>query len=467
MSIPTVAIVGRPNVGKSTLFNRILKKKLAVVEDVPGVTRDRNYASAVYEGRRFTVIDTGGFEPDKGRAAVIGPEAGLSEASLHEAGLPAQMREQTELAVLEADIIIFMADAREGLSAADRNVAEVLRKSGKPVVYCVNKVDGPKLEEEIYDFYSLGAGEIFAVSALHGPGFTELMDRVLELLPPETEGEEDETPVSNIAIIGRPNVGKSTLLNTLTGQKRAVTSPVPGTTVDPVDTMVKFYGKTYNFVDTAGLRSRGKITSGIEKYSVIRALKAVERCDAAILLIDAFEGVTEQDKKIGGIAHEEGKGIIIALNKWDLLEKGGKTFDDYVKKVREEMKYLDYAPVVAISALTRQRIGKLYELVDEVVEHGKQRVTTPELNGILDSAVRAQAPGMFKGRRIKFYFGTQVDVSPPTFVFFVNRPEGVHFSYLRYLENRLRERHSFAGNPVRIFLKKRKRDDGRERTPGH
>ncbi|MHB8174276.1 MAG: ribosome biogenesis GTPase Der, partial [Nitrospirota bacterium] len=300
-----------------------------------------------------------------------------------------------------------------------------------------------------------------------GPGFSELMDRVLELLPPETgANEEGEVSVSNIAIIGRPNVGKSTLLNALTGEKRAVTSSTPGTTVDPVDTIVKYYGKTYNFVDTAGLRSRGKITAGIEKYSVIRALKAVERCDAAILLIDASEGVTEQDKKIGGIAHEEGKGIIIALNKWDLLEKGGKTFDDYVKKVREEMKYLDYAPVVAISALTKQRIGKLYELVDKVMEEGLKRVSTPELNNILDSAVKGQAPGMFKGRRVKFYFGTQVGVSPPTFIFFVNRPEGVHFSYLRYLENRLRERHAFMGNPVRIFLKKRKRDDDRERAPG-
>ena len=461
MNIPTIAIVGRPNVGKSTLFNRILGKKLAVVEDIPGVTRDRNYASAVYEGRRFTVIDTGGFEPEAGPRAAGRPETGLPA----EVGLSAQMREQTGLAVHEADIIIFLVDAREGLSVVDQNVAETLRKSGKPVIYCVNKVDGPKIEEGVYDFYTLGAEEIFPVSALHGPGFTELMARVMELLPPQATGEEGEAPAPNIAIIGRPNAGKSTLLNALTGQKRAVTSPVPGTTVDPVDTLVRFYGKTYNFVDTAGLRSRGKITSGIEKYSAIRALKAVERCDAAILLIDAFEGVTEQDKKIGGIAHEEGRGIIIALNKWDLLEKGGKTFDDYVKKVREEMKYLDYAPVVAISALTKQRIGKLYELVDEVLEQGKKRVSTPELNEILDSAVRAQAPGMFKGRRVKFYFGTQADVSPPTFVFFVNRPEGVHFSYLRYLENRLRERHSFAGNPLRIFLKKRKREDGRERTP--
>jgi GTP-binding protein len=446
LGIPTVAIVGRPNVGKSTLFNRILKKKLAVVEDVPGVTRDRNYAAAVYEGRSFTVIDTGGFEP------------------VSEDNVLSQMREQTELAVQEADLIIFIADAREGLSISDLKVAEILRKSGKPVLYCVNKVDGPKLEEEVYDFYRLGAEELYPVSALHGPGFVELMDRMLELLPPETEVSEAEEIAANIAIIGRPNVGKSTLLNALTGSKRAVTDNVPGTTVDPVDIEVKYYGKTYNLVDTAGIRSRGKIATGIEKYSVIRALKAVERCDAAFLLIDASEGVTEQDKRIGGIAHEEGKGIIIVLNKWDLVGKEEKNFDDYVKKVREEMKYLDYAPVVAISALTKQRIGKLYELVDEVVAEGRRRVSTPELNNILDSAVKAHPPGIYKGRRVKFYFGTQVGVSPPTFIFFVNRPEGVHFSYLRYLENRLREKFAFKGNPVRIFLKKRKREE-EERTP--
>ena len=438
MTIPTIAIVGRPNVGKSTLFNRILGKKVAVVEDVPGVTRDRHYAVAEYEGKRFNLVDTGGFEP----AA--------------EDNLLAQMREQTTLAIEEADVIVFMVDVKEGLNASDEKVAEILRRSGKPVIYCVNKVDGPKLEQEVYDFYRLGAEELFSVSALHGGGFSDLMDRLAEMLPePGEKEEEEERP--RIAIIGRPNVGKSSLLNALMGKKRAVTDDRPGTTVDSIDTPVTFYGKHYVLIDTAGIRSRGKVARGVEKYSVIRAMKAIERCDVALLMIDASEGVTEQDKKIGGLAHEEGKGIIIVLNKWDLIEKETGTFEEFVKKVRLEMKYLDYAPVTAVSALTRQRIGGLYELVDEVVDQGRIRVSTHKLNEILESAVRAHPPGMHKGHRLKFYYITQAAVSPPTFIVFVNRPEGVHFSYLRYLENRLRHEYGFNGNPIRIFMKKRRR----------
>ena len=440
MGIPTVAIVGRPNVGKSTLFNRILKRKLAVVEDIPGVTRDRNYATAIYEGRRFSLIDTGGFEP----AA--------------EEGVLAQMREQTMLAVEEADVIIFVMDVRDGLNASDLKVAETLRKSGKPVLYCVNKVDGPKLEEEVYDFYRLGADELFALSALHGPGFTDMMDRLLEALPPETRTTEEDEAVANVALIGRPNVGKSSLLNALTGEQRMVTDNAPGTTIDAIDTSIKYYGKKYNFIDTAGIRSRGKIAQGVEKYSVVRALKAVERCDVALLLVDAAEGLTEQDKKIAGIAHEEGKGLVIILNKWDLVEKGNKTYDEYVRQVREGLKFADYAPVVAVSALTRQRIGKIYELIDEVVVEGRKRISTHKLNDVLERAVKAQAAGIHKGHRIKFYYITQAAVSPPTFILFVNRPEGVHFSYLRYLENRLRFDFGFHGNPVRIFLKRRRRE---------
>ena len=440
MAIPTVAIVGRPNVGKSTLFNRILHKKLAVIEDVPGVTRDRNYASAEYDGRRFNLIDTGGFEP----AA--------------DEGILVQMREQTTLAIEEADVIVFVMDVKDGLSNADLAVSELLRRSGKSVLYCVNKVDGPRLEDEVYDFYRLGADEVVSVSALHGPGFSEVMEKLMELLPPETEIPDEEDIYAKVAIIGRPNVGKSSLLNTLTGENRAVTFNMPGTTVDPIDTSVKYYGKSYNIIDTAGIRSRGKIAAGVEKYSVIRALKAVNRCDVALLVIDAAEGITEQDKKIGGIAHEEGKGVIILLNKWDLVEKDEKTHDEFMKKVRLEMKYLDYAPVVAISALTRQRIGKIYELVDDVVEEGRKRVTTHRLNDVLDRAVKVQQPGFHKGHAVKFYYITQAGVSPPTFIAFVNRPEGVHFSYLRYIENRLRDEFGFRGNPVRIFLKKRRRD---------
>lgn len=442
MALPAVAIVGRPNVGKSTLFNRILKKKLAVVEDVPGVTRDRNYADAEYEGRGFLLIDTGGFEP----AA--------------EEGILAQMREQTTLAVQEADVIIFVMDAKEGLLASDEKVADILRKSGKPVLYCVNKVDGPRYEEGVYDFYRLGAGEIYSLSALHGPGFSEMMDALVERLPEGAGPAVAEGDVPNVAIIGRPNVGKSSLLNALSGTTRMVAHNEPGTTVDAIDTRVAYYGREYNLIDTAGIRSRGAISRGVEKYSVIRAVKAIERCDVVLLMVDASEGLTEQDKKIGGLAHEAGKGVIIVLNKWDLVEKDDATFGEYIKKVRTGMKYLDYAPIITISALTRQRIGKIYELVDEVIEAGRTRVPTPKLNDVLEAAARAHQPPMYKGRRLKFYYITQGAVSPPTFIIFVNRPEGVHFSYIRYIENRLRENFGFTGNPVRIFLKRRRR--GRE-----
>ncbi|MGA2193595.1 MAG: ribosome biogenesis GTPase Der, partial [Nitrospirota bacterium] len=318
-------------------------------------------------------------------------------------------------------------------------------------------------EDAVYDFYSLGVDEVLPVSALHGQGFGEMMDRLIDMLPPESATPDDEEAAANVAIIGRPNVGKSSLLNALTGEKRAVTDNTPGTTVDPVDTTVTYYGRQYNLVDTAGIRSRGKIAAGVEKYSVLRAVKAVERCDVALLLIDAAEGLTEQDKKIGGIAHEEGKGIIIVLNKWDLVEKDTNTLNEYTQRVREGMKFLDYASIIAISALTRQRIGKIYQLVDEVVEHGRTRVPTPKLNDLLINAVKAQPPGMYKGHGIKFYYATQAGVSPPTFVVFVNRPEGVHFSYLRYIENRLRREFGFQGNPIRIFLKRRRRG---ESVPG-
>ena len=439
MPIPTVAIVGRPNVGKSTLFNRMLGTKKAVVEDAPGVTRDRNYAICEYEGRRFNLVDTGGFEPAARE------------------GLLSQMKEQTTLAIEEADLVVFMLDVKDGLNASDMKVAEILRRSGKPLLCLANKVDGPKDEEALYEIYRLGAGEIVPVSSLHGRGFREFMERLLKLLPQPEGGEAgEEEPFASIAIIGRPNVGKSSLLNALTGSTRAVVYDEPGTTVDAVDTVVKYYGRRYRLIDTAGIRSRGKIARGVEKYSVVRALKAIGRSDAALLLIDASEGLTEQDKKIGGLAHEEGKGIIIALNKWDLVDKDEGTLDEHVKKVRLGMKYLDYAPVISISAMTGQRTGGIYKLVDEVVGEGRKRVPTPRLNQALEDAAREHPPGLFKGRRIKFYYITQAEVAPPTFVLFANRPEGVHFSYIRYLENRLREGFGFTGNPVRIILKKRR-----------
>lgn len=441
MPLPTVAIVGRPNVGKSTLFNRIVGRKLAVVEDTPGVTRDRNYETVTYDERRFILIDTGGFEPAS------------------EDGLLSQMREQTLLAVEEADVIILVMDAREGLSVSDLQVAEILRRSGKPVMYCINKVDGPRHEDGVYDFYRLGAETLYPVSALHGPGFHDMMDELVGHLPETPPEQALEEVFANVAIIGRPNVGKSSLLNALTGEQRMVAHDHPGTTVDSIDSRIKFYGKTYNIIDTAGIRSRGSISLGVEKYSVIRAMKAIDRCDVALVMVDAFEGLTEQDKKIAGIAHEEGKGVIVVLNKWDLVEKDDSTLGKYMDTVRNGMKFLDYAPVITVSALTRQRIGKLYELIDQVVEAGRVRVSTPKLNNMLKQATAAHPPSLYRGRRLKYFYITQGEVSPPTFIIFVNYPDGVHFSYIRFLENKLRENFGFIGNPVRIFLKKRKRTE--------
>jgi len=443
--IPTVAIVGRPNVGKSTLFNRILKKKVAVVEDIPGVTRDRNYARADYEGRAFNLVDTGGFEPQA------------------KEGIMAQVREQTQFAVEEADVIIFLLDAKAGLTPSDELVAELLRRSGKKVIWLVNKVDGPKLEYDAAEFYRLGPDNLITISALHGPGFSDLMEALMETFPPETDEPVEEEVSARVAIIGRPNVGKSSLLNTLTGSHRTVAHDMPGTTVDTIDTRVRYYNKDYTLIDTAGIRSRGKIARGVEKYSVIRAMKAIERCDVALLLIDSAEGLTEQDKKIGGLAHEEGKGVIITLNKWDLVEKETNIYEGYVKIIRNGMKYLDYAPIISISALTRQRVGKVYELVDKVVAEGEKRIPTPKINDVLQSAIRTHVPGLHMGKRIKFYYITQTGTKPPTFTIFANYPDGVHFSYVRYLENRIREEFGFMGNPVRIIIKERKRETLEER----
>jgi len=388
----------------------------------------------------FNLIDTGGFEPEA------------------EEGILAQMRRQTTLAVEEADLVVFVMDVKGGLTASDESVAGLLRRSGKPVMYLVNKVDGPKLEEESFDFYKLGVDELFTVSALHGPGFHDMMERLVGMLPEGGEDEEDETG-TRVAIIGRPNVGKSSLVNALAGEDRMVAFDEPGTTVDSIDTMVKYYGRPYTLIDTAGIRSKGKIAWGIEKFSVVRALKAIERCNVALLLIDASEGLTEQDKKIGGIAHEEGRGVVILLNKWDLVEKDDSTLGEYIKKVRTGMKYLDYAPVLTVSAITRQRIGKIYDIIDEVYAESRKRIPTPELNELLERATASHPPRMYKGRRLRFYYATQTAVAPPTFVMFVNRPEGVHFSYVRYLENRIRDAFGFGGNPVRIVLRRRRRGD--------
>ncbi len=435
--------MGRPNVGKSTLFNRIIGRNLAIVEDMPGVTRDRNYAEAVWEGKHFLLVDTGGFEPE-----TMDP-------------MYSKMREQTSLAIEEADIIIFLMDGRQGLLPADIEVSHRLRASGKPVLYAVNKVDGAKHEELIPDFYRLGIDTLVPLSAQHGPGFSELMDELWRMLPemtPEGIGKKDEAAVPRIAILGRPNVGKSSFVNSLTGADRMIVSPAAGTTRDAVDSLYQYYGRSYVLIDTAGIRSRGRISQGVERYSVMRAIKSLSRADVALVLIDASEGITEQDERIAGLVHEEGKGLIIILNKWDLVQDKEEAYKAFMAEIQERLKFASYAPVLTISAITRQRITKVFDMVDSVVKESEKRVPTAELNRVFEQLTAAHEPPLYRGRRVKYYYITQVGSRPPTFIAFVNYPDGVHFSYLRYIENNLRKNFGFAGTPVRIFVKKRREE---------
>ncbi|MEK6726063.1 MAG: ribosome biogenesis GTPase Der [Deltaproteobacteria bacterium] len=435
---PIVAIVGRPNVGKSTLFNRISGTRKAIVDDMPGVTRDRNYLDVTWNDHTFTLIDTGGFEPE------------VKE------GLLAQMREQAMLAVEEADLIVFLADGKEGLMPADFEVADLLRRSTKPLVFAVNKIDSQKRMEGLYDFYSLGLPEPIPVSAEHGTGTDDLMDRILSLIPKYSEEPLSED-VTRLAVIGRPNVGKSSLVNKLLGYERVIVSDVPGTTRDTIDTLLTVDDKRYLLIDTAGIRKKGRVSQKLEKYTVVQALRSMDRCDVVLLMIDALEGVTEQDTKVAGYAHDRGKGCVIVVNKWDLIEKETKTYEKYVDDVRFKLKYLAYAPVISISALTGQRAVKVLEVVDKVSAECSRRMGTGVLNRAFQEMTKGHMPGMYMNRAVKFYYITQTSAKPPTFTLFTNFPEGVHFSYERYLENKLREAFGFEGTPIRLQFRKRGR----------
>lgn len=438
MSKPVVAVVGRPNVGKSTLFNALAGQKIAIVKDTPGVTRDRIYADVSWLDREFTMIDTGGIEPDS-KDIIL-----------------SQMREQAQIAIDTADVIIFITDVRQGLQDADSKVADMLRRSAKPVVLAVNKADNyDKFLPDVYEFYNLGIGEPFPISASSRQGLGDLLDEVVSHFP-EGAGMEEEDERPRIAIVGKPNVGKSSILNKLAGENRAIVSDIAGTTRDAIDSTVVYDGREYVFIDTAGLRRKSRIKEELERYSIIRAVTAVERADVVLMVIDAVEGATEQDAKIAGIAHERGKGVIIVVNKWDAIEKNDKTMREYENKIRQILSFMPYAEIMYVSALTGQRLNKLYERIDMVIANQTMRIATGVLNEILMEAVAMQQPPSDKGKRLKLYYMTQVSVKPPTFVIFVNDKQLMHFSYTRYLENKIREAFGFRGTALKFFIRERK-----------
>ena len=438
MSKPIVAIVGRPNVGKSTLFNKLIGERRSIVEDTPGVTRDRIYAEAEWNSHKFILVDTGGIEPKS------------------EDTIPKQMRTQAEIAVATADVIIFMCDVRAGLLADDRDIAIMLKKSGKPIVVAVNKADKVgDLPYEFYEFYELGfEREPIALSSLHGTGSGDLLDAVIEEC--NFEGaEDDDEGIINVAVIGKPNAGKSSIINRMCGEERVIVSDIAGTTRDAVDTRVENSHGIYNFIDTAGIRRHSKVEDRIEKFSVIRANMAVERADVCLLMIDAKDGVTEQDEKIAGIAHEAGKACIIVINKWDAVEKENNTVNEYNKKIRTALAYMPYAPIIYVSALTGQRCANIYELINKVFAESQKRITTGMLNDLLNDATTRVQPPSDKGKRLKVYYMTQTQVAPPTFVIFCNSEELFHFSYRRYIENCLRDTFGFEGTPIKIVIRQK------------
>ena len=440
MAKPLVAVVGRPNVGKSTFFNRIVGKRIAIVEDTPGVTRDRIYGDAEWLTHQFTLIDTGGIEPMK------------------EDIISVQMRRQAELAIDTADVIIFLVDGREGLTAADEDVAHILRRSKKPVVLAVNKVDHPKFEETAYDFYSLGIGNPITISAEQGLGLGDLLDEVVAHFPQHEEEEEHES--TNIAIVGKPNVGKSSLMNALLGYERTIVSEIAGTTRDAIDTPFEYDGEPYVLVDTAGIRRKRAIEDEtVERYSVIRSLGAIRRADVVLIVVDATQGLSEQDVKIAGYVHEEGKASVVIVNKWDAVEKDTYTMDAFKKKMAADLAFMDYVPFLFISAKTGQRVSKVLELAKHAYAQNCMRVSTGKLNDVIAEAITMMEPPSDKGRRLKIYYATQVSTRPPTFVLFVNDPEMMHFSYKRYLENFIRKSFEIDATPIRLIVRARGRND--------
>ncbi len=435
-----VAVVGRPNVGKSTLFNAVAGKNISIVEDTPGVTRDRIYQDVDWLDYNFTLVDTGGIEPDTNDTIL------------------AQMRDQAEIAIETADVIIFMCDVKQGLTDADTAVADMLRKSAKPVVLCVNKVDSFKRDNlDVYEFYNLGIGDPFPISASNKQGIGDLLEEVVKHFDNKGDEEEEDDSI-RVAVIGKPNVGKSSIINKLCGENRLIVSDVAGTTRDAIDTEVKYNGKKYTFIDTAGLRRKNKVKEKLEEYMILRTVTAVERADVAIIVINADEGVTEQDAKIAGIAHDRGKAVIIAVNKWDLIEKDNKTVNEFTKKVRSTLSFMQYAEIIFISAETGQRLVKLYDMIDMVSENHAMRVATGVLNEIMMQAVVMQQPPSDKGKMLKLYYITQATVKPPTFVIFVNDKKLMHFSYTRYIENQIRASFGFKGTPLKFIIRERNND---------